>query len=48
MNFSLNNKKIELNNVVYNIENMDLTKLSKSELLIKCKEFGIKKYKSKN
>lgn len=27
---------------------MDLTKLSKKELLAKCEEFGIKKYKSKN
>lgn len=27
---------------------MDLTKLSKKELLDKCEEFGIKKYKSKN
>lgn len=30
------------------IEEMDLTKLSKTELLEKCEELGIKKYKSKN
>ena len=51
----MNNKKIELNNmtdnisnIVYNIEGMNLTKLNKQELLAKCKENGIKKYKSKN
>ena len=50
----LNNKKIELNNmtemnnIVYNIEEMDLTKLSKPELLAKCEELGINKCKSKN
>jgi DNA adenine methylase len=50
----LNNKKIELNNmnninnIVCNIEEMDLTKLSKPELLAKCEELGITKYKSKN
>jgi hypothetical protein len=27
---------------------MDLTNISKKELLIKCEEFGLKKYKSKN
>jgi len=55
MSFLLDNKKIELNNITdissntsYNIEVMDLTKLSKTELLVKCKELGIKKYKSKN
>jgi site-specific DNA-methyltransferase (adenine-specific) len=53
MSFLLDNKKIELNNmtdknnIVCNIE-MDLTKLSKTELLAKCEETGIKKYKSKN
>jgi len=36
------------NNIVCNIEEMDLTKLSKTELLAKCEETGIKKYKSKN
>jgi site-specific DNA-methyltransferase (adenine-specific) len=36
------------NNIVYNIKEMDLTKLSKSELLVKCEEFGISKCKSKN
>jgi hypothetical protein len=54
MSFLLNNKKIELNNmdnnnnVVCNIEEMDLTKLSKPELLAKCEELGITKCKSKN
>ena len=53
MRFLLDNKKIELNNmtdknnIFCNIE-MDLTKLSKNELLVKCEENGIKKYKSKN
>jgi hypothetical protein len=43
MSFLLDNKKIELdymtdkNNIVCNIE-MDLTKLSKTELLLKCEE----------
>ena len=36
------------NNITYNIEEMDLTKLSKIELLVKCEEYGITKYKSKN
>lgn len=36
------------NSIVCNIEEMDLTKLSKQELLVKCQENGIKKYKSKN
>jgi DNA (cytosine-5)-methyltransferase 1 len=50
----LNNKKIELNNmdnnnsIVYNIEEMYLTKLSKQDLLVKCEELGITKCKSKN
>ena len=35
-------------NITYIIEEMDLTKLSKSELLAKCEELGIKKCKSKN
>jgi len=39
---------INNNNIVYNIEEMDLTKLSKTELLEKCDELGIAKYKSKN
>ena len=53
MSFLLDNKKIELNNmtdknnIVCNIE-MDLTKLSKTKLLLKCEENGIKKCKSKN
>ena len=51
MSFLLNNKKIELNNMTdinCNIEGMDLTKLTKPELLAKCEENGIKKCKSKN
>ena len=51
MSFLLNNKKIELNNMTdinCNIEEMDLTKLSKPELLAKCEELGINKCKSKN
>ena len=54
MSLLLDNKKIELNNMteinnmVCNIKEMDLTKLSKPELLAKCKELGINKYKSKN
>ena len=35
-------------NITYNIEEMDLTKLSKNKLLLKCEELGIAKYKSKN
>ena len=31
-----------------NIKDMELTKLSKSELLEKCEELGLTKYKSKN
>ena len=46
-NFFDNNKKIELNNM-NNIKDMELTKLSKSELLEKCEELGLTKYKSKN
>ena len=54
MSFLLDNKKIELNNMTdnnnidYNIKEMNLNKLSKTELLVKCQEYGIKKYKSKN
>jgi site-specific DNA-methyltransferase (adenine-specific) len=50
----LNIKKIELNsmtdtiNIAYNITEMDLTNLSKPELLAKCQEIGILKCKSKN
>jgi hypothetical protein len=54
MSFLLDNKKIDLNNMTDNsnniiciIEEMDLTKLSKTELLAKCEENGIKKCKSK-
>jgi DNA (cytosine-5)-methyltransferase 1 len=35
-------------NITCNIEEMDLTKLSKNELLAKCEELGITKCKSKN
>lgn len=54
MSFILDNKKIELNNmdnnnnILYNIEEMDLTELSKLELLAKCEELGFTKCKSKN
>jgi DNA adenine methylase len=55
MSFLLDNKKIELNNmtdissnITYIIEEMELTKLSKTALLEKCEELGIKKCKSKN
>ena len=37
-----------INNIIFNIEEMDLTKLSKEKLLSKCEELGIQKYKSKN
>ena len=36
------------NNIVYNIEEMDLTKISKPELLVMCEELGITKCQSKN
>ena len=51
INYNLNNKKIELNkmnNINSNIKGMDLTKLSKVELLVKCEELGIVRCKSKN
>lgn len=55
MSFLLDIKKIELNTMIgvssiitCIIEEMDLIKLSKTELLVKCEELGIKKYKSKN
>jgi site-specific DNA-methyltransferase (adenine-specific) len=37
-----------ISNITCIIEEMDLTKLSKTELLEKCEKLGIKKYKSKN
>jgi DNA modification methylase len=37
-----------INNIVCNIEEMDLTKLSKSELLAKCEKLGITKCQSKS
>lgn len=55
MNFLLDKKKIELDyitdissNITCLIEEMELIKLSKTELLAKCEELGIKKCKSKN
>ena len=55
MSFLCDNKKIDLNNMTNTINNitciieeMDLTKLSKTELLAKCEELGITKCKSKN
>ena len=54
MSILFNNKKIELDymsdtnsNITCIIEEMDLTKLSKTELLEKCEEYGITKCKSK-
>ena len=51
----MDNKKIDLNNIIsnnlYNMEltkDLNLTKLSKTELFVKCEELGITKYKSKN
>jgi len=38
----------DISNIVCNIEEMDLTKLSKPKLLAKCEELGITKCKSKN
>jgi len=55
MSFLLDNKKFELNNMTdissninCIIEEMDLIKLTKTELLEKCEELGITKCKSKN
>jgi hypothetical protein len=53
MEFLVDNKKIEFINTdthinTNQIEEMDLTKLSKIELLSKCEELGITKCKSKN
>mgnify|MGYP001184661674 FL=1 len=36
------------NNIVCNIEEMEVTKLTKPELLAKCKELGMKNYRNKN
>ena len=44
----MNNMNNMNNNITCNIEEIDLTKLSKMELLAKCDEQGIKKCKSKN
>lgn len=41
-------KNIELDNTIFNNEEMELSKLTKAELLEKCNEIGITKYKSKN
>ena len=55
MSFLFYNKKNELNNmtnitsnIACIIEEMDFTNLSKTQLLAKCEELGIKKCKSKN
>ena len=55
MSFLFDNKKIDLNNMTDNISNitciieeMDLTKLSKTELLEKCEELGFTKYSWNN
>ena len=54
MCFLLDNKKNELNNthitsnITCVIKEMDLSKLSKTELLVKCEDIGITKCKSKN
>jgi DNA adenine methylase len=55
MSFLFYNKKNELNNITNItsniaciIEKMDFTNLSKTQLLAKCEELGIKKCKSKN
>lgn len=48
MSILLNIKNIESDNNIFNNEEMELTKLTKTELLEKCDELGIKKYKSKN
>ena len=55
MSFLLDNKKIELDymsdinsNITCIIQEMDLTKLLKTELLAKCQELGITKCKSKS
>lgn len=52
---NMESKKIELinvtdasSNISYNIEEMELTKMSKKDLLEKCEELGITKCKSKN
>ena len=39
---------IKGNDISYNITEMDLNSLTKTELLAKCEELGIKKCKSKN
>ena len=44
----LNNMTDVSSNITCNIEEMDLTKLSKSELLAKCEELGITPTKKKN
>jgi len=44
----MNIKNIESDNTIFNNEEMELSKLTKTELLEKCEELGLKKYKSKN
>jgi len=48
INIELNNMTDISGNINCIIEEIDLKKLSKTKLLEKCKEIGIKKYKSKN
>ena len=51
MNFSIENKKIELKHLDSNhntVKIMELDKLTKKELFKKCEEKGYKKYKQKN
>lgn len=36
------------NNIIFNIQEMELNKLSKNDLFIRCEELGLKKYKSKS
>ena len=55
MNIVLDNKKNDSDNIIdnssnitYIIKEMDFTKLSKIELLLKCEELGFTKCKSKN
>jgi len=55
MSFLLNNKKIDLTNMInssnnknYTVKKMNLSKLSKTVLLAKCEEMGITKCKNKN
>ena len=48
LNKKLNSNNTESNITINNIEKMDISKMSKQELLEQCKKLGIKKYSSKN